>query len=280
MKPLIDIWSNAINNEEAFTSTKEKSSETIRLTPIEQADLYEILSQDKAKVLESYLKGENNDPKDIMLELTVNIKSLYLLVSEPKESSIPLLINPTRFEFHGDLKKGGSDSRKGTRVRTWWKSDQKATNPTVQPLNHEVSIEEEFPTTKRFLIQPGTPENLTENQSFHTVPDEEEKLEKNPIQGDQDDSPQKSASDSFMEHLKDVDSSQKGHFKEDEDESINKRETRTDIPAMENRREINDWWNQNLILLVEILDTSISLKSFRNGALSTKVFLVIILSNE
>jgi hypothetical protein len=47
MKPLIDIWSNAINNEEAFTSAKEKTAETIRLTPIEQADLYEILSQDK-----------------------------------------------------------------------------------------------------------------------------------------------------------------------------------------------------------------------------------------
>ena len=66
MKPLIDIWSNAINNEEAFTSTKDKTDGKIKLDRREQIDLYDILSQDKAKVLESYLKGENNDPMDIL----------------------------------------------------------------------------------------------------------------------------------------------------------------------------------------------------------------------
>lgn len=51
MKPLMDIWANALNNEDAFTSdqrTNEKkiSALNVRLTKSERIDLYEILARD------------------------------------------------------------------------------------------------------------------------------------------------------------------------------------------------------------------------------------------
>ena len=51
MKPLIDIWSNSLNNEKAFQKPKKKSElnndDVICLTPQQQFDFYEILARDK-----------------------------------------------------------------------------------------------------------------------------------------------------------------------------------------------------------------------------------------
>jgi len=55
LKPLLDIWSNAINNEAAFTKKLQKTHGTIRLSPQEQSDLYEILALDKVNIFERLL---------------------------------------------------------------------------------------------------------------------------------------------------------------------------------------------------------------------------------
>lgn len=48
MKPLLDIWAQVVNNDAAlFELDKDGEIESIRLTPMEQNDLYEILSYDK-----------------------------------------------------------------------------------------------------------------------------------------------------------------------------------------------------------------------------------------
>lgn len=51
MKPLIDIWFYVLYNDDMFApAQKADNNETIRLTPREQTDLYEILSLDKVKI--------------------------------------------------------------------------------------------------------------------------------------------------------------------------------------------------------------------------------------
>lgn len=69
LKPLVDIWSDALNSEEAFAfvekSKKAKSATRIRLTGDEKVDLYEILSLDKVTAIsESEI---NSNPTIIFL---------------------------------------------------------------------------------------------------------------------------------------------------------------------------------------------------------------------
>ena len=58
MKPIIDIWTNVINNEDAFINKKNEDKDLpIQLEKKEIFHLYEILGLDKAKVLQSF-KGK------------------------------------------------------------------------------------------------------------------------------------------------------------------------------------------------------------------------------
>ena len=58
-----DIWSRVINNYEAFWDKKKSDKQlSIILSDSEKMDLYEILSKDNGKVLDSFLKAEHNQP--------------------------------------------------------------------------------------------------------------------------------------------------------------------------------------------------------------------------
>ena len=47
-------------------------------------NLYEILGLDEQYVLNSYLKGENNDPKQKTLELEVSLHSIDIILTKEK----------------------------------------------------------------------------------------------------------------------------------------------------------------------------------------------------
>eukprot|EP01017_Pseudomicrothorax_dubius_P006712 TRINITY_DN11974_c0_g1_i1.p1 TRINITY_DN11974_c0_g1~~TRINITY_DN11974_c0_g1_i1.p1 ORF type:complete len:839 (+),score=179.27 TRINITY_DN11974_c0_g1_i1:29-2545(+) len=81
MKPLIEVWSNVINDDRAFSSRRAPEPKNIGLTTAEQSDLYEILAMDKARVLDSYLKGEPNLPDEVLLELVVSVRAVTLLLA-------------------------------------------------------------------------------------------------------------------------------------------------------------------------------------------------------
>jgi len=49
IKPLVDIWCDAVNNDRAFEKTPHTELSSIKLNSREQADLYEILALDKVK---------------------------------------------------------------------------------------------------------------------------------------------------------------------------------------------------------------------------------------
>jgi hypothetical protein len=57
VKPLLEIWTHTINNENAFKDIIKSESDDIpiELTDAEKINLYEILERDKASVLNSYL---------------------------------------------------------------------------------------------------------------------------------------------------------------------------------------------------------------------------------
>ncbi len=64
VKPLLEIWTHTINNENAFKDIIKSEADDIpiELTDAEKINLYEILERDKANVLNSYLEGQIYDP--------------------------------------------------------------------------------------------------------------------------------------------------------------------------------------------------------------------------
>ena len=50
-------------------------------------NLYEILGLDEQYVLNSYLKGENNDPKQKTLELDVSLHSIDIILTKEKQNN-------------------------------------------------------------------------------------------------------------------------------------------------------------------------------------------------
>lgn len=83
MKPIIDIWTNVINNEDAFINKKNEDKDLpIQLEKKEIFHLYEILGLDKAKVLQSYLKGENNNPEEIIYDIELSVFSFFLILTQ------------------------------------------------------------------------------------------------------------------------------------------------------------------------------------------------------
>jgi len=55
MKPIIDIWSNCIDDRDVFDNDKDLEIPNIRLTPEEETDLYEILALDKVSPIQMIL---------------------------------------------------------------------------------------------------------------------------------------------------------------------------------------------------------------------------------
>ncbi len=239
MKPLIDIWFYVLYNDDMFApAQKHDSNETIRLNPIEQTDFYEILSLDKAGVLESYLKGEKHDPKDIVMNLTVNIRAFYLFITEPKSG-----IDNTELK-----------EEKSSNVRTWWSSDKSVSGESSP--NEESSQVESSPQVIR-KPKLFRPETMTINpfKHFHS-------LENTPKVN------QSIGSNSFQEHLRDVEKDGGSNFI-DEDLGIN-REYSHDPSKLEKEYEkqvssSKNWWNQKLLLIVEILHINAKVNQYQNG---------------
>lgn len=97
-KPLLDIWSNVINNEDVFKTKKpmQHVNIPIKLCDIEQVNLYELLELDKSGVLLSYLNGELNNPEQLMSETEISIASVYLILTENSRRMSPSQITCIR----------------------------------------------------------------------------------------------------------------------------------------------------------------------------------------
>ncbi|CAK91760.1 unnamed protein product (macronuclear) [Paramecium tetraurelia] len=86
VKPLLEIWTNTINNQNSFKDhTKRNDDIPIELEDDEKINLYEILERDKTNVLTSYLKGENNHPNQLKIDFKLKIHSIFFLIFEQRE---------------------------------------------------------------------------------------------------------------------------------------------------------------------------------------------------
>lgn len=59
VKPILEIWTNTINNQNSFKGHQKDQDDDIpiELEDDEKINLYEILERDKTRVLSSFLKG-------------------------------------------------------------------------------------------------------------------------------------------------------------------------------------------------------------------------------
>ncbi|CAD8104021.1 unnamed protein product [Paramecium primaurelia] len=88
VKPLLEIWTNTINNQNSFKDhTKRNDDIPIELEDDEKINLYEILERDKTNVLTSYLKGENNHPNQLKIDFKLKIHSIFFLIFHHREQN-------------------------------------------------------------------------------------------------------------------------------------------------------------------------------------------------
>ncbi|CAD8061056.1 unnamed protein product [Paramecium sonneborni] len=88
-KPMLEIWTNTINDQYALKDQKKRDEEPpIELEEDEKINLYEILERDKTQVLSSYLKGQNNDPDQIKTQIYVSVHSIFLIILENRPANI------------------------------------------------------------------------------------------------------------------------------------------------------------------------------------------------
>jgi len=216
-------------------------------------------------VLESYLKGENNDPKDISMNLKMSLASFYIMISEPKWSSNPF--------------------KRASSVRSWWTQPNllagdmsaKITAESVMSGSHfrdKRTSKGQSPTFQDFDPLPNlnTPSNKKTNRVTRKGYDH-----------DNDQSGMSMKSQSFRDHMKDiereVDSKYLMHETEDDNDI---EDEHTEINVAQSYPLLSTWWNQNLILIFEILDINTSINKYRSGRLSTEgevviLFLLVIL---
>ncbi|CAD8080873.1 unnamed protein product [Paramecium sonneborni] len=89
VKPVLEIWTNTINNQNSFKDQKKRDDDIpIELEDDEKINLYEILERDKTQVLSSYLKGQNNDPDQVKTWIYINIHSIFLIILENRPPNI------------------------------------------------------------------------------------------------------------------------------------------------------------------------------------------------
>ncbi|CAD8125312.1 unnamed protein product [Paramecium sonneborni] len=123
VKPLLEIWTNTINNQNSFKDhTKRTDDIPIELEDDEKINLYEILERDKTNVLASYLKGENNHPNQLKIDFKLKIHSIFILIFENREFNFVKYTpdNTKIFKFcqcryHLKLLKKQTSTRKKTR---------------------------------------------------------------------------------------------------------------------------------------------------------------------
>lgn len=271
MKPLIDIWSNAVNNENTFTTSKHKVPETIRLKPTEQADLYEILALDKTRVLESYLKGHNSDPRDIVLDFAVNVKALYFLLTEPKHDTSKLIVDNTRFKVSS--------------VKNWWireAPDSLSHDPIVRSLANldglaDMKTAPTIPTEKVIKSEASILDLDPQLVELGIIPEQKEAASGSlTSQTSQKDdlvnlSDVLDKSESYMDHLRDVEKEGGDNFIEEEKVEVNKMGIPLNAKQNERSEHQNEWWNQNLILLGEIAGIQGAIRTYKSGRRTTNV---------
>ncbi|CAD8151455.1 unnamed protein product [Paramecium octaurelia] len=89
VKPVLEIWTNTINNQNSFKDQKKRDDDIpIELEDDEKINLYEILERDKTQVLSSYLKGQNNDPDQVKTWISINIHSIFLIILENRPPNV------------------------------------------------------------------------------------------------------------------------------------------------------------------------------------------------
>lgn len=207
------------------------------------------------------MKGENNDPKDISMNLKMNLSSFYIMISEPKWSSNPF--------------------KRASSVRTWW------TQPGLLAGDISGKKTAESVMSGSYLRNKHSPKGLSPTfqdfdplPSVGTTPKKHNHAKMKGFDHDHDRSGLSMKSQSFREHMGDVEREVESKYLVNETEDEHEVEDdHTEINVAQSYPLLSTWWNQNLILIFEILDINTSINKYRSGRLSTEgdvVFLFLL----
>lgn len=213
-------------------------------------------------MLASYLKGENSGPEEAINQISFRVDGIYLLMAEPKGKDDE---NNKQFSFYDERRYLIDDFR----------PDQE-TERYFQKLEDEKDAEweESNKTTDKWkgngVLDEGDQDN---SPSFHSFGDVNSNTSDNLSIG-MEDIPVPDGkfiyggNDSFDEHLGDIKDTSKGKFgPEEKSETSAESGPIKDVAA--EKRKLANWWDQRLLLLIEILGVQGGFVSYRNGKVMT-----------
>ncbi len=160
-----------------------------------------------------------------------------------------------------------------SRVMTWWKRNSQ-TDKKDREERTKAGPEHGVGFSKgRVVYVPTQYLSKVDGDSFHTAQDEENKsiLTRSQVLIDEDPSHLSMKSESILDQFKDTESSHRGANKGDQEEFPNKKENKAETQQTESQKELNEWWNQNLITITEILGIALSINQYRDGGLKSEV---------
>jgi hypothetical protein len=202
-----------------------------------------------------------------MLSIVLSVKSFYVLVSEPKTKT---LISP------GFLRTASMP-----KVSEWIKASHNNFDEFIDYADRDktISIEADFVDGAPIDEDENEDSIKQDDDDYQSAKDDyhEESLSLSKRQGRKGfthRSNHNTALDSFDDHLKDVQDPKDKHFKDDFDE-VTKQEEKHENLILDTEPNSQEWWNQNLILIVEILRTNASVIFYRNEGLKTEAIFKI-----
>lgn len=188
------------------------------------------------------------------------------MITEPKDESLKITID--------------NEHHKVSSVKDWWIRDKensfivhnpiikshpnidalterKTTTPTDQPMN-----------TSQVLDHGKS--NLDKRQPFIAMHKSSVDSKTSPESASPDGLDLSERSRSYDEHMKDVERDVNNHFIEEE-KTDPKELLETCYIGKRKHSAPRDWWNQNLLLLIEIVEISVSVRKFKSGRQTSHV---------
>ena len=197
------------------------------------------------------------------MEFGASIHSLYIIITEPKIDSQKIDIDHDQFKFSA--------------VKGWWLNGRQKSyilhNPVIKSLASVTGVTDGKSTaaTEKALRSTKTQIDVSSKEQIDRNKETIQLQNIFPSVIEDDNSASTPNSESYIDHLMDVVRDAPDHFIEEEKTNIQSESLLANCMAKEMPVEVNEWWQQNLILLVEIIDANIGVRKYKGGRIVTEV---------
>lgn len=209
-------------------------------------------------MLESFLKGEHNDAQEIVSEFELKMHSIYILIADELNDEKILESDPADLFQLREFRISEDIRVKTKKIQAELETLMNRYNQDyISPqgiIGSPILEEEKFDSAH-------SKEQSRSNVFDDFLPRASKRFSVHPKPNIDPIDPN-NLSESFKDHMRDID---REYDLENRESAGENRKSGASIYSAESDHQISHWWNQRLILLIEILDISSKVWIYRNG---------------